>query len=103
MATSPQPPKDKITVTLSPDVVRQLDALLETLAARSRSQLVEEVLRGWLEERIQRDLESQTEAYYRSLSPAEQQEDKEWSSIAAEGASRVWPFPWTSGTAWRTM
>ena len=103
MPTSPHPRKMKIAVTLSPDVVRQLDALVETLAARSRSQLVEEALRRWLKERVRRDLESQTEAYYRCLSPAEQEEDKEWSSIAAEGASRVWPFPWTSGTAWRTM
>ena len=90
MPTPSHAPKAKITVTLSPDVVRQLDALLETLAARSRSQLVEEVLRRWLEERIQRDLESQTEAYYRSLSSAEQQEEKEWSTISAEAASRFW-------------
>lgn len=90
MPTSPHPIKAKITVTLSPDVVRQLDVLVETLAARSRSQLVEEVLRRWLEERVRRDLETQTEVYYRSLSPAEQEEDKEWSTIAAEGASRVW-------------
>lgn len=62
MPTSSHPTKAKITVTLSPDVVRQLDALLETLSARSRSQLVEEVLRRWLEERVRRDLETQTEA-----------------------------------------
>jgi len=90
MAASPRPPKAKITVTLSLDVVRQLDALLEQLAARSRSQLVEEVLRRWLKERSHRDLESETEAYYRSLSPAEQEENKEWSTIAAQGASRIW-------------
>ena len=90
MPTSAHATKAKITVTLSPDVVRQLDALLEPLAARSRSQLVEEVLRRWLEERVQRDLESQIEEYYRSLSAAEEQEDKEWSTIAAEAAGRFW-------------
>ena len=90
MPTSSHPAKAKITVTLSPDVVRQLDALVETLAPRSRSQLVEEVLRRWLEERVRRDLETQTEAYYCSLSPAEQEEDEEWATLAAEGASRLW-------------
>jgi Arc/MetJ-type ribon-helix-helix transcriptional regulator len=90
MPTSSHAPKAKITVTLSPEVVRQLDALVETPLARSRSQLVEEALRRWLEERVQKDLERQTEEYYRSLSPAEQDEDKEWSTIAAEAAGRLW-------------
>lgn len=82
--------KAKVTVSLSPDVVRQLDALRQGREARSRSQLIEEALRRWLEERVQRDLERQTEEYYRSLSPAEQEEDKEWSAIAAEAATRLW-------------
>lgn len=82
--------KAKVTVTLSPDVVRQLDSLRQGRGARSRSQLIEEALRRWLEERVQRDLERQTEEYYRSLSPAEQEEDKEWSAIAAEAATRLW-------------
>jgi hypothetical protein len=51
---------------------------------------VEEAVRHWLEERVQRDLERQTEEYYRSLSPAEQEEDKEWSAIAVETARRFW-------------
>ena len=82
--------KAKVTVTLSPDVVRRLDALRQGREARSRSQLIEEALRRWLEERVQKDLERQTEEYYRSLSPAEQEEDKEWSAIAAEAATRLW-------------
>ena len=92
MPTSSHPTKAKITVTLSPDVVRQLDALRETLSARSRSQLVEEVLRRWLEERVRSDLEAQTEAYYRSRG-----------TFQIPRPGRPWSFPWTSGTAWRTM
>jgi len=61
MPPSPRARKVKITVTLSP-----------------------------LEERIRRDLETQTEAYYRSLSLAEQEEDKEWATLAAEGAGQLW-------------
>lgn len=90
MPTSPHATKTKITVTLSPDVVRQLDAVLQAPQAPSRSALVEEALRRWLEERVQRDLERQTEEYYRALSPAEQEEDKQWSTIAAEAARRLW-------------
>jgi metal-responsive CopG/Arc/MetJ family transcriptional regulator len=90
MSTFPHTPKTKITITLSPDVVRQLDALLDTLETRSRSQLVEEALRQWLERRVQREIERQTEEYYRSLSLAEQEEDQEWSTIASEAARQLW-------------
>jgi len=82
--------KAKITVTLSSDVIRRLDALVETPEVRSRSQLVEEALRRWIEERARGELESQTEEYYRSLSQAEQAENKEWSAIAAESARQLW-------------
>ena len=82
--------KTKITVTLSSDVIRRLDALAETPEVRSRSQLVEEALRRWIEERARGELESQTEEYYRSLSQAEQAENKEWSAIAAESARQLW-------------
>lgn len=82
--------KAKITVTLSPEVVSQLDALAQAPGTRSRSQLVEQALRRWLEERVHREHERLTEEYYRSLSPAEQEEDKGWSTIAAEAARRLW-------------
>lgn len=88
--TFPHPTKTKITVTLSPEVVSQLDAVLQTPEAPSRSALVEQALRRWLEERVQRDIERQTEEYYRALFPAEQDENKEWSTIAAEAARRLW-------------
>jgi len=56
-------------------------------AARERAKSAKTVV---IDDRVRSDLEAQTEAYYRSLSPAEQEEDKEWSTIAAEGASRIW-------------
>jgi len=90
MRTPSRVTKAKITLTLSPDVVRQLDALAQTPQARSRSQLVEEALRRWLDERVQEDIERQTEEYYRSLSPAEREEGKEWATLAAEAAGRLW-------------
>jgi len=81
--------KKKITVTLSHDLVRQLDRLPYT-AARSRSQVVEEALRRWLEDYKQMDLERQVEEYYHSLSKSERQEDKEWTGITAKSAARHW-------------
>jgi metal-responsive CopG/Arc/MetJ family transcriptional regulator len=82
--------KAKITLTLSSDVVRQLDALARAPQARSRSQLVEEALRRWLDERVQENIERQTEEYYRSLSPAEREQDREWAALAAEAARHLW-------------
>ena len=88
--TSAHSSKTKITITLSPDLVRQLDALLDTPEAGSRSRMVEEALRRWLENRAQEELERQTEEYYLSLSGAERKEDKKWSRIAARSAKELW-------------
>jgi metal-responsive CopG/Arc/MetJ family transcriptional regulator len=83
-------PKSKVTVTLSPELVRQLDVLLHATEAGSRSQLVEEALRQWLRDQAQKDLERQTEEYYRSLSKAERKEDRQWTRIAARAAKHHW-------------
>jgi Arc/MetJ-type ribon-helix-helix transcriptional regulator len=83
-------PKTKITVTLSPELVHQIDALTDTPKAGSRSRLVEEAVRRWLYDQAQKELERQTEEYYLSLSRAERKEDKQWSKIAARSAKRLW-------------
>jgi metal-responsive CopG/Arc/MetJ family transcriptional regulator len=83
-------PKAKITITLSPDLVRQLDELLDSPEASSRSQLVEEAVRQWLRDQTQKELERQTEEYYHSLSEAERKEDRQWSKITAHSARRLW-------------
>jgi len=83
-------PKSKITVTLSPELVRQLDALLRSPEAGSRSRLVEEALRRWLHDHARQELERRTEEYYRSLSKGERKEDQQWSKIAARSARRLW-------------
>lgn len=83
-------PKSKITVTLSPDVVRQLDALLDLPGNRSRSLLVEEAIRRWLQEHAQKQIERQVEDYYRSLSNAERKENEAWSKTSARSAKYIW-------------
>jgi Arc/MetJ-type ribon-helix-helix transcriptional regulator len=82
--------KSKITVTLSNDVVRQIDKLLDSPEASSRSQLVEEAVRRWLHDQSQKELERQTEEYYLSLSERERNEDRQWAKIAARSAKRLW-------------
>ena len=82
--------KSKITVTLSNDLVRQIDKLLDSPEASSRSQLVEEAVRRWLHDQAQKDIERQTEEYYLSLSKAEHKEDRQWSKIATRSAKRLW-------------
>lgn len=90
MPTKTRPPKSKITVALSADLVEELDALTQTSQAGSRSELVEEALHAWLHKRAKKELERQTEEYYRSLTPAEHKEDQQWSKIAARSAKRFW-------------
>ena len=82
--------KAKITITLSPDLVRQLDKLLDSPESGSRSQLVEEAVRHWLRDEAHRELERQTEEYYQTLSEPDRKEDKEWSKIAARSAKHLW-------------
>jgi metal-responsive CopG/Arc/MetJ family transcriptional regulator len=82
--------KSKITITLSNDLVRQIDKLLDSPEASSRSQLVEVAVRRWLRDQAQKELERQTEEYYLSLSKAERNEDRQWSKIAARSAKRLW-------------
>jgi len=85
-----RPQKAKITVTLNSDLVRQIDQLLDSPEASSRSQLIEEAVRRWLGDQAQKELERQTEKYYLSLSKAERNEDQQWSKIAARSAKRLW-------------
>ncbi len=89
-AGSGRSPKTKITVTLSADLVFQLDAFLDSPGAGSRSRAVEEAIQCWLSYRAQEKLESQTQEYYLSFSRARRKEDKQWSKIAALSAKGLW-------------
>ena len=82
--------KAKITVTLSNDLVSQIDRLVDSPGVSSRSQLVEEAVRRWLRDQAQKELEQQTEEYYLSLSKAEKNEDRQWSKIAVHSAKHLW-------------
>lgn len=82
--------KVKVTASLDPELVKAIDEFLNELKTQSRSQLIEDVLRKWHKEQKKREIENQIEEYYLSLSNEEQEEDRQWSKIAAQSAHCFW-------------
>jgi metal-responsive CopG/Arc/MetJ family transcriptional regulator len=82
--------KVKVTATLDAELVRAMDASLDKGDMRSRSRLIEEILRGWQEARKKREIERQVEDYYGARSKGEQVEDEQWSRISSRAARRLW-------------
>jgi metal-responsive CopG/Arc/MetJ family transcriptional regulator len=87
---SPSSGKVKVTTSLDADLVKAIDEFLKASKARSRSQLIEDVLRKWHREQKKREIESQVEEYYLSLSDKERKEDRQWTKTAAPSAHRLW-------------
>ncbi len=81
--------KAKLTVTISGDVVNEIDEIAREQGT-PRSQVMEEMLRDSLLKSKKRAIEKDIEAYYLSLSEKEKKEDREWTKIAAESAKRTW-------------
>ncbi|MBI5404048.1 MAG: CopG family transcriptional regulator [Ignavibacteriae bacterium] len=81
--------KAKLTVTISGDVVNEIDEIAKETGT-PRSQVMEEMLRDWLLKFKKREVEKDIETYYLSLTEKEKKEDREWAGIAAESAKRTW-------------
>ena len=81
--------KAKLTVTISTDLVNEIDEIAKGKKA-PRSQVMEEMLRDSLQASRKRAVEKDIEAYYLSLTEQEKEEDREWTQIAAESAKRTW-------------
>ncbi len=81
--------KAKLTVTISGDVVNEIDEIAKEKGT-PRSQVMEEALRDWLVRSKKKAIEKDIEAYYLSLTDKEKKEDREWTKIAAESAERAW-------------
>ena len=82
--------KVKITTTINPDIVHAIDSYLKETKNRSRSKLIEDILRSWYMEQKRSEIEKKIEEYYLSLSEDEKKEDKEWTKIAAQSAKNLW-------------
>ncbi len=81
--------KAKLTVTISGDVVKEIDEFAKEKGI-PRSQAIEEMLRDWLLKSKKREIEKDIEAYYLSLTEKEKKEDREWTKITAESVKRTW-------------
>ena len=82
--------KVKITASLDPELVKEIDEYIKGSKVRSRSQLIENVLRDWHRKQKEREIENQIEQYYLSLSNDEKNEDRQWTKIATESAKCLW-------------
>lgn len=82
--------KVKVTASLDPDLVKAIDGYLKESKVRSRSQLIEDVIRSWYMEQKKKKLECEIEQYYLSLSDGERKEDQEWTDIAAQSIHHLW-------------
>jgi len=82
--------KVKITTTINHGIVHAIDSYLKETKNRSRSKLIEDILRSWYMEQKRSEIEKEIEEYYLSLSEDEKKEDKEWTKIAAQSAKHLW-------------
>ena len=90
MESSTSSTKVKVTASLDAELVKAIDQFVKESENRSRSQLIEDVLRNWHKEQKKREIESQIEEYYLSLSNGEREEDRQWDEVAAESARHLW-------------
>ena len=81
--------KAKLTVTISGDVINEIDEIAKE-KGNPRSQVMEEILRDWLLKSKKMAIEKDIEAYYISLTENKKKENREWSMIATESAKRTW-------------
>ena len=82
--------KEKVTVSIDPELVNAVDQEVRAHHVASRSAVVEEALRLWQVEQQRHAIEQGTEAYYRSRSQKEQCEDQAWTRLATRHAKRRW-------------
>ncbi len=81
--------KAKLTVTISGDIVNEIDEIAKEKGA-PRSQVMEEALRYWLLQTRKRAIEKDVTAYYLSLTEEEKKEDRTWARTSSESAKRTW-------------
>ena len=82
--------KIKVTLSLDSHLVTAIDAWIQQTDAKSRSALVESILREWYQTQQQQKLEQDTEAYYLTLSDEEQEENQQWTQLTANQMAHLW-------------
>jgi metal-responsive CopG/Arc/MetJ family transcriptional regulator len=81
----------EITIRLEGEVLTAIDTIAQNTGLSSRSAAIEKILRRWYEVAwLQQELDCETEAYYKSLTPEEIAEDRAWVQFASEQALQRW-------------
>ena len=81
----------EITIRLEGEVLRAIDAIAQHDGLSSRGAAIAKILRRWYEVAwLQQELDRETEAYYKSLTPEEIAEDRAWVQFASEQAMQRW-------------
>ena len=81
--------KAKLSITLAPDLVRQLDRAVRARRGATRSSVIEEWLRRAARMAVAERLRSETIAYYESLSSHERAEEEAMARASSRGARRL--------------
>lgn len=80
--------KEKVTLTLNPRLLKEVDRWSKQIKMKSRSAAIAKLIEQWILEKNKKCLEAQTEAYYLSLSEAEKKEDKDWTEFSSHQTLR---------------
>ncbi len=81
----------EITIRLEGEILMAIDAIAQNTGLSSRSAAIEKILRRWYEVAwLQQELDRDTEAYYKALTPEEIAEDRAWVQFASEQAMQRW-------------
>ena len=81
--------RTKLSITLAPDVVKEIDRAVERRVADSRSAVIEKWLRRVSRLNAEARLRDETIAYYESLSAADTADDTALSTAGAAAARRL--------------
>lgn len=81
--------KSKLTVTISGDVVNEIDEIAKG-KGKPRSQIMEEALRYWLLQTRKKAIENDVMAYYLSLTEEDKKEDLKWAKTSSQSAKKTW-------------
>src|SRR2546422_77167 len=82
--------KVKVTVTLAPQILADLEEMAKENGLRSRSAALEKVLKDWQYAEDVRKLEEETIAYYDSMTDEEREEDRLFIEAAWKESAKVW-------------
>jgi metal-responsive CopG/Arc/MetJ family transcriptional regulator len=80
-------PKTKVSVTVEGSLLQEVERMAR---GASRSEVVESALASWLRNRRRERLEEEIELYYRSLEPAEHEEDAAWAELSGRLLGESW-------------